>query len=146
MNAPHDSPSPRAAGSGVEMFINNRQILSLLLKNGFKNAFLRTNMDEQANKQEASAEPAPAEPQEQIQAEYITPQQKEQSKWTKKVSEWWLQLKKFSKECRRVLKVTQKPNKEEFLTIAKVSALGMTIIGLIGFVLSMAQQLILYRL
>lgn len=104
-------------------------------------------MDEQANKQEASAEPAPTEPQEQIQAEYTTPQQpNEQGKWAKKINEWWFQLKKFGRECRRVLKVTQKPNKEEFLTIAKVSALGMTIIGLIGFALSMAQQLILYRL
>ncbi|MBI4153144.1 protein translocase SEC61 complex subunit gamma [Candidatus Woesearchaeota archaeon] len=63
----------------------------------------------------------------------------------KKISEWWFQLKKFGRECRRVMKVTQKPNREEFLTIAKVSALGMGIIGLIGFVLSMVQQLILSR-
>mgnify|MGYP001567774680 CR=1 FL=1 len=67
----------------------------------------------------------------------------EVGKWTSKIKEWWFQLKKFSRECRRVMKVTQKPNKEEFLTIAKVSALGLTIIGLIGFALSMIQQLIL---
>ena len=101
-------------------------------------------MDEQTIKQEESVEPAP-EPQEQF-AHQTESHSNEQGKWTKKVSEWWFQLKKFGRECRRVLKVTQKPNKEEFLTIAKVSALGMTIIGLIGFALSMAQQLILYRL
>ena len=82
------------------------------------------------------------------QTQYQEPEQQpqqpaESGNGVKKIKEWWFQLKKFGKECRRVLKVTQKPNKEEFLTIAKVSALGMSIIGLIGFALSMIQQLIL---
>jgi len=51
-------------------------------------------------------------------------------------------LKKFIKECRRVLRVTRKPNKEEFKTIVKVSGLGMIIIGLIGFLISMGKQLL----
>ena len=52
-------------------------------------------------------------------------------------------LKRFLRECRRVLKVLRKPGKEEFLTTAKVSALGLAIIGFIGFALSMVQQLVL---
>jgi len=51
-------------------------------------------------------------------------------------------LKKFFKECRRVLRVTRKPNKDEFKTIVKVSGLGMAIIGLIGFLIAMAKQLL----
>lgn len=46
----------------------------------------------------------------------------------------------FVKECVRVLKVTKKPTKEEFKTIVKVSALGMAIIGLIGFLILLIKQ------
>jgi protein transport protein SEC61 subunit gamma-like protein len=55
----------------------------------------------------------------------------------------WQKLKKFARECQRVLKVLKKPDKQEFLTTAKVSAIGLTIIGLIGFALSMVQQAII---
>lgn len=51
-------------------------------------------------------------------------------------------LKKFSKECLRVLKVTKKPDKEEYLTIVKVSGLGILIIGLIGFITQMIKQVL----
>ncbi|MBD3355202.1 protein translocase SEC61 complex subunit gamma [Candidatus Woesearchaeota archaeon] len=51
-------------------------------------------------------------------------------------------LKRFGKECLRVLKVTKKPNKEEFKTIVKVSGLGILIVGLLGFVIQMARQLL----
>ncbi len=46
-----------------------------------------------------------------------------------------MEFKEFIKECKRVLKVTRKPNKEEFKTIVKVSGLGMILIGSIGFLL-----------
>ncbi len=46
-----------------------------------------------------------------------------------------MEFKEFIKECKRVLKVTRKPNKEEFKTIVKVSGLGMVLIGSIGFLL-----------
>lgn len=55
----------------------------------------------------------------------------------------WKKLVRFIGECRRVLKVVHKPNKEEFLTTVKASAIGLAIVGLIGFALSMIQQLIL---
>lgn len=53
----------------------------------------------------------------------------------------WTRLKSFTFECIRVLKVTRKPDKEEFKTIVKISGLGMLLIGLIGFLIAMAKQL-----
>lgn len=51
-------------------------------------------------------------------------------------------LKKFLRECKRVIRVTRKPNRDEFKTIVKVSGLGMIIIGLIGFLIAMGKQLL----
>ncbi len=50
-------------------------------------------------------------------------------------------LKMFVKECRRVLRVTKRPDSFEFKTIVKVSGLGMGIIGLLGFLISMIKAL-----
>ncbi|MBI4176724.1 MAG: protein translocase SEC61 complex subunit gamma [Candidatus Aenigmarchaeota archaeon] len=36
---------------------------------------------------------------------------------------------------RRVLQVARKPGKDEFVTSAKISAIGMVLIGVIGFVI-----------
>jgi len=55
----------------------------------------------------------------------------------------WLKLKDFIIECKRVMRITKKPDKEEFLTIVKVSGVGILIIGFIGFVLHMINQLIM---
>ncbi|MEM4267348.1 MAG: protein translocase SEC61 complex subunit gamma [Candidatus Woesearchaeota archaeon] len=46
-------------------------------------------------------------------------------------------LKRFTSECIRVLRVTKKPDRIEFATIVKVSALGIAIIGVIGFAIQM---------
>lgn len=43
----------------------------------------------------------------------------------------------FAKECNRVLKVTRKPNKDEFVTVVKAAGLGILIIGFIGFLIYM---------
>ena len=51
-------------------------------------------------------------------------------------------LKRFWHECRRVLKVTRKPTKDEFKLIVKVSGAGILIIGAIGFIVQMIKQLI----
>ncbi len=51
-------------------------------------------------------------------------------------------LKRFGKECMRVLKVTKKPGKEEYKTIVKVSGIGILIIGLVGFLKTMTTQLL----
>jgi len=52
-------------------------------------------------------------------------------------------LKSYLHKCRIVLRVTKKPTKDEFYTIVKVSALGMVIIGLIGFVIQLAVHFLL---
>ena len=46
-----------------------------------------------------------------------------------------VKLKSFCKESIRVLKITKKPDSFEFKTIVKASALGMFIIGALGFVI-----------
>lgn len=50
-------------------------------------------------------------------------------------------LKEFVSESARVLRVTKKPTKEEFWTIAKVSGIGILIIGLLGFILHVIDAL-----
>ncbi len=49
---------------------------------------------------------------------------------------------KFIKDSKRVLKVSRKPDKEEYLEFAKITALGILIIGAIGFVIVLIGQLI----
>lgn len=51
-------------------------------------------------------------------------------------------FKRFLYECKLVLRVTKKPNKEEFKNIVKVSGIGILVIGLIGFLLQMIKQLL----
>jgi|TARA_Y100000310_G_scaffold337549_2_gene424879 protein translocase SEC61 complex gamma subunit len=55
---------------------------------------------------------------------------------------YWIKFRSFVNESIRVLKVTRKPNSIEFKTIVKVAGLGMALIGLIGFVITMAKQLL----
>jgi protein transport protein SEC61 subunit gamma-like protein len=54
---------------------------------------------------------------------------------------WLLGIKEFVIECRRVLRVTKKPGKDEFKQIVKVSGLGIVLIGLIGFLIQMIRTL-----
>lgn len=58
------------------------------------------------------------------------------------LSSYWTRFKRFINESIRVLKVTRKPTKLEFKTIVKVSGLGMIVIGLIGFAITMMKQLL----
>jgi len=51
-------------------------------------------------------------------------------------------LQTFIQECARVLKVTKKPTKQEFLTVAKVAGIGILIIGLLGFLIFTIKQLV----
>ena len=51
-----------------------------------------------------------------------------------------MEIKSYILHCVRVLKITKKPNKLEYKTIVKASALGIAVIGLIGFILSMLNQ------
>ncbi len=44
-------------------------------------------------------------------------------------------LKDNIKNWMRVLQVARKPNKDEFMSTSKICALGLVLIGLIGFVI-----------
>ena len=49
---------------------------------------------------------------------------------------------KFVKDSKRVLKVARKPDKEEYLEFTKITAIGIAIIGVMGFVMVLIGQLI----
>lgn len=50
-------------------------------------------------------------------------------------------LKSFIEKCKRVWMVLKKPTKQEFITVAKVSAVGIFVIGLLGFIISIIMKL-----
>jgi len=51
-------------------------------------------------------------------------------------------IKSFSKQCLRVWNLLKRPSREEYLTVAKISAIGILLIGVIGFVISLAMQFV----
>ena len=51
-------------------------------------------------------------------------------------------LKGFIGQCRRVVIVANKPDLEEFKAYMKISAIGIAIIGVIGFAIFMTVQII----
>ena len=51
-------------------------------------------------------------------------------------------IRSFWIESKRVLKVTKKPGKEEFKMIVTVSGLGLAVVGLIGFLIHVAKELL----
>lgn len=59
------------------------------------------------------------------------------------MKENWKKLKDFTKQCIRVMKVIKKPGKEEYKTIVKVTGLGITIIGLMGLIMQMINQMLI---
>ena len=59
-----------------------------------------------------------------------------------KLSEYWVKLKSFLKECIRVLQITKKPSKEEYKAIVKVTGIGIVLIGALGFIISIAGTLL----
>lgn len=51
-------------------------------------------------------------------------------------------FKSFVSQCNRVWHLLKKPSKDEFTSIAKVSAIGLGLIGVIGFVISLAMKFV----
>lgn len=49
-------------------------------------------------------------------------------------------FRKFLHQAKRVLQVSRKPDKEEYLTVAKVTGIGIIIIGTIGFLITLISQ------
>ncbi len=52
------------------------------------------------------------------------------------------ELSDFWKQCKRVLKVAKKPDRDEYFDFSKVTAIGIAIIGVIGFVIVLIGQLL----
>ena len=52
-----------------------------------------------------------------------------------------MEVKSFLLKCRRVWQVLKKPTKKEFELTAKVSAIGIGILGLLGFLIAMAMTI-----
>lgn len=48
----------------------------------------------------------------------------------------------FIEKSRRVLKVSKKPDREEYLTVAKVTGIGIIIIGVIGLIITLMTQIL----
>lgn len=48
----------------------------------------------------------------------------------------------FIKQCKRVIRVSKKPDREEYTDFVKVTAIGILIIGAIGFVIVIIGQLL----
>ncbi len=47
----------------------------------------------------------------------------------------WKDLKHFTKQSKRVLKVSTKPDRKEYLTVAKVTLIGIVVIGVIAYII-----------
>ena len=58
------------------------------------------------------------------------------------MAEWVLKSKEFLMKCSRVWSIMRKPTKEEFKVIAQASGLGLLVIGLVGFLISLIFRLI----
>ena len=52
------------------------------------------------------------------------------------VKKAWEGLKTFTVKCKRVWLTLKKPSREEFEQVAKVSGIGIGIIGIIGFIIA----------
>ncbi len=52
-------------------------------------------------------------------------------------------LRRYWKETVRVIRITKKPNREEYKNVVKVTALGIAIIGAIGFIIFLIVQLLI---
>lgn len=42
-------------------------------------------------------------------------------------------MRRFLSNCKRVLRIARKPEKDEYLQVAKITGLGIALIGFIGF-------------
>ena len=51
-------------------------------------------------------------------------------------------INKFIKDAKRVLKVARKPDKDEYIDLAKISALGVVVVGGIGYIIVCLGSLI----
>ena len=51
-------------------------------------------------------------------------------------------LKSFARQSLRVCRLLKKPDSQEFKTISKVSAIGLGLVGLLGFLIALVMGLL----
>jgi protein transport protein SEC61 subunit gamma-like protein len=51
-------------------------------------------------------------------------------------------MRKFLQNCRRTLQVAKRPDKSEYLQVAKITGLGILLVGFVGFVIMFASYII----
>ncbi len=52
-----------------------------------------------------------------------------------------LRIKRQLKEFKRIINISRKPSKEEYMNIVKICSLGVLLIGGIGFIIQIIYQL-----
>ena len=57
------------------------------------------------------------------------------------MAQMWIKTKSFALKCKRVWHTLKKPSRKEFETVAKISAIGIIILGAIGFAISVAMKI-----
>jgi len=57
-------------------------------------------------------------------------------------SEIILKIKSFTSQCVRVWHLLRKPTKEEFITVSKISAIGLGLIGVLGFIIAIVMNFV----
>jgi protein transport protein SEC61 subunit gamma and related proteins len=53
-------------------------------------------------------------------------------------------INRFIKMNQRVLRVAKRPDREEFINVSKITGLGIIVIGVVGFVISLIAQVLGY--
>ncbi|MFW5911834.1 MAG: protein translocase SEC61 complex subunit gamma [Candidatus Hadarchaeota archaeon] len=51
-------------------------------------------------------------------------------------------LEDFLHQAKRVFQVARKPDQSEYLDVAKITAVGITLIGVIGFIIQMVRFIV----
>ncbi|MBL7058961.1 protein translocase SEC61 complex subunit gamma [Candidatus Pacearchaeota archaeon] len=57
------------------------------------------------------------------------------------MAEMWTKTKSFTLKCKRVWHTLKKPSRKEFETVAKISAVGILLLGAIGFAISVLMKI-----
>jgi protein transport protein SEC61 subunit gamma and related proteins len=96
---------------------------------------------EELGKEEETTTQESINPQQQRYQEHMEQRSQQKAHQQEKVT-LIKKLRRFTNECKRVLKITKKPTGIEFKTIVKVSGVGMLLMGFIGFVITMINTLI----
>lgn len=51
-------------------------------------------------------------------------------------------LQEFIHQAKRVLSVARKPDSNEYLNVAKITGIGIAVIGIVGFIIKLGRSLI----